>query len=240
MQADDVPARCRDNLAAVRSRIDEACRRAGREPAAVRLVAVTKYVDDALTRAIAMAGCLDLAESRPQALWSKAAALGGLAPPVRWHLIGHLQRNKVQRTLAVVDLVHTLDSLRLLAAIDAEAAAQSRRAAVLVEVNLAGAEARTGATEADARAIVAAAMASCPHVEIRGLMGMASVPDGPDAEGRARRQFGHLRQLRDQLRAETGLPLAELSMGMSGDYVEAILEGATMVRIGSALFAGFI
>lgn len=238
MQADDVPARCRDNLAAVRGRIDEACRRAGRDPHAVRLVAVTKYVDDALTRAIARAGCLDLAESRPQAVWSKAVALADLVPPVRWHLIGHLQRNKVRRTVAVVDLVHTLDSLRLLEAIEEEARAQDRRVAVLVEVNLGGGEARTGATEADARAIVATATAACPHVEIRGVMGMASVPEGPDAAGRARGQFAQLRQFRDLLRADSGLPLADLSMGMSGDFVEAILEGATMVRIGSALFEG--
>jgi pyridoxal phosphate enzyme (YggS family) len=238
MRADDVQQRFCDNLAAVRGRIDEACRRAGRDPTTVRLVAVTKYVDDALTRGTALAGCLDLAESRPQALWAKAAALTDIEPAPRWHLIGHLQRNKVRRTLAVVDLVHTLDSLRLLETIEAEAALQSRRSGLLVEVNLGGEEARTGATEADARAIVATATAACPHVEIRGLMGMASVPEGPDAAGRARRQFARLRQLRDQLRAETGLPLAELSMGMSGDFVEAILEGSTMVRIGSALFDG--
>jgi pyridoxal phosphate enzyme (YggS family) len=238
MRADDVQQRFRDNLTAVRGRIDEACRRAGRDPTTVRLVAVTKYVDDALTRGTALAGCLDLAESRPQALWAKAAALTDIEPAPRWHLIGHLQRNKVRRTLAVVDLVHTLDSLRLLETIEAEAALQSRRSGLLVEVNLGGEEARTGATEADARAIVATATAACPHVEIRGLMGMASVPEGPEAAGRARRQFARLRQLRDQLRAETGLPLAELSMGMSGDFVEAILEGSTMVRIGSALFDG--
>jgi pyridoxal phosphate enzyme (YggS family) len=224
------------NLARVRDQVAEACRRAGRNPATVTLIGVTKYVDAAAARLVHAAGCHDLAESRPQALWGKAEALADLAPPPRWHLIGHLQRNKIRRTLAVNPLMHSLDSGRLLEALAAESAAGGVCEA-LVEVNLAGDPDRTGATEAEAEAIVAAA-ATRPEIRIRGLMGMASVPDGDPWA--ARREFARLRELRDRFAATLpgGDSLRELSMGMSGDFVEAILEGATMIRIGSALFAG--
>jgi pyridoxal phosphate enzyme (YggS family) len=239
----DVQARCRANVAAVRERIAAACTRAGREPAEVRLVAVTKYVGPAVTRLVHEAGCADVAESRPQAIWAKGEALADLATAIRWHLVGHLQRNKIRRTLPHLALLHSIDSLRLLAALDAEAAAAETRtglpAAVrgLVEVNLSGDPARTGATAAEAERLIVAA-ADHPHVEIVGLMGMASAPDG--APSRARREFARLRELRDRLAADRPEParLPELSMGMSGDFEEAILEGSTLVRIGSALFEG--
>lgn len=225
------------NLARVRDQVAAACRRAGRDPAAVTLIGVTKYVDAAAARLVHAAGCHDLAESRPQALWDKAEALADLAPPPRWHLIGHLQRNKIRRTLAANPLIHSLDSRRLLDALAVESAAAGGVCEALVEVNLAGDPGRTGATEAEAEAIVAAA-ATRPEIRIRGLMGMASVPDGDP--GAARREFARLRDLRDRFAATLpgGDSLRELSMGMSGDFVEAILEGATMIRIGSALFAG--
>ena len=199
-------------------------------------MAVTKYVDAATTRLVVEAGCRDLAESRPQALWAKAASLAGHVPPPRWHLVGHLQRNKIRRTLPLLALLHSLDSLRLLDALEAEAAAAGMVCPALVEVNLTADPGRTGVSPADAAALVAAAAAR-PHVELRGLMGMAGVPDGEtDA---ARRDFARLRELRDGLAGS--LPpgsLTELSMGMSGDFAAAILEGATIVRVGSALFAG--
>lgn len=227
-----------ERLAAVEERVAEACRRSGRDRAAVRIIAVTKYVDVGPARDVLEAGCLDLGESRPQELWRKAAALAGRLPAPRWHLVGHLQRNKVRRTVETDALVHTLDSLRLLDTIDAEAARGGRVCDVLVEVNLAGDPGRTGVDDEGARRIVAAA-AGHPHVRIRGLMGMASVPDGGDSSSQARRQFARLRELRDRLQSECPHErLADLSMGMSGDYVEAILEGATLVRIGSALFEG--
>jgi pyridoxal phosphate enzyme (YggS family) len=239
----DVRARCLTNVTAVRERIAAACARAGRDPAEVRLVAVTKYVDAALTRLVHEAGCLDLAESRPQAIWTKAAALAGVTPPIRWHLVGHLQRNKIRRTLPHLSLVHSLDSMRLLEALDAEAAAAESRTGErlpirgLLEINLSGDPGRTGATEAEAERMVTAA-GNHLHVEIGGLMGMASVPDGDTT--RARREFARLRELRDRLALLTpgGAGLPELSMGMSGDFETAILEGSTLVRIGSALFEG--
>jgi pyridoxal phosphate enzyme (YggS family) len=234
---DAVGRRVRANVDAVRERMAAACEQAGRPPADVRLVAVTKYVDAAVARLVAAAGCADLAESRPQRLAEMAVALVDVRPEIRWHLVGHLQRNKVRKTLPFAPLVHTLDSLRLLDALEAEAAALGCVCESLVEVNLAGDPGRTGAGEAEAEQIVAAA-AAMRHVRVCGLMGMASVPDGD--RHAARREFARLRALRDRLAATLpgGDGLRELSMGMSGDFAEAILEGATLIRVGSALFEG--
>jgi pyridoxal phosphate enzyme (YggS family) len=236
MTEDGRIARLRTNLEGIRQRISEACRRASRAPSEVRVVAVTKYVDAATAAHLHAAGCHDLGESRPQALQVKAAALADLHPLPRWHLIGHLQRNKVRRTMPLVALMHSLDSRRLLEALEAAGREAGRRWAALVEVNLADDPARTGARPDEAAALMAAAQ-GLAHVEIRGLMGMARLPDGQPAAARA--DFAALRELRDRLRVD--LPpgsLPELSMGMSGDFEEAILEGSTLVRIGSALFEG--
>jgi len=232
-------ARLRDNLAAVRARIETACRLAGRQADAVRLVGVTKYVSSQLTAALVEAGCGDLAESRPQALWAKAEALAGILPSPHWHLVGHLQRNKVRRTIGLITLLHSLDSLRLLDVLEAEAERLGRPCDVLVEVNIAGDPGRTGLRAEEVGPLLAAA-AGRGRVRVRGLMGMAGVPEGPGAAGQARRQFAALRELRDRLRADLPAPvtLDELSMGMSGDFEEAILEGATLVRVGSALWEG--
>jgi pyridoxal phosphate enzyme (YggS family) len=232
-------ARLRDNLAAVQGRIAAACRSAGRSPGDVRLVGVTKYVSPELTAALVAAGCRDLAESRPQALWAKAEALAGVEPPPRWHLVGHLQRNKVRRTIGLVSLLHSLDSRRLLDVLEAEASLLGSSCDVLVEVNIAADPGRTGLPAAEVGPLLAMA-AACGHVRVRGLMGMASVPEGSDSAGQARRQFAGLRELRDRLRAAAPahVTLDELSMGMSGDFEEAILEGATLVRVGSALWEG--
>jgi pyridoxal phosphate enzyme (YggS family) len=230
------------NLAAIRERITAACRRAGRDPAAVRLVAVTKYVSAEVTRLVLEAGLVELAESRPQAIWSKAEALAGASPAPRWHLIGHLQRNKVRRTIPLLSLLQSLDSLRLLEAIAAEADRDwpaGRRLDVLVEVNLTEDPGRSGAAWEAVPELVRAA-ATADRVRLCGLMGMAGRPDAVAAD--ARRDFARLRGLRDELAATLPDPgmLGELSMGMSGDFEEAILEGATIVRIGSALFEGVV
>jgi len=237
--ADDLADRCRSNLAAVRDRMAEACHRAGRDPEAVRLVGVTKYVSAGTTRMLLEAGCADLAESRPQSLWEKSLSLVDHDPPPRWHLVGHLQRNKIRKTLPLLTLLHSLDSLRLLEAIEAEAATAGIVCNALIEVNVAGDPGRTGLMEADAAALLAAA-AGMRHVRILGLMGMAAAPDGDATGSVARRQFARLRELRDELtgRMPTATGLPELSMGMSGDFVEAILEGSTLVRVGSALWEG--
>jgi len=231
--------RLRDNLAVIRGRMAEACRRAGRQPGDVTLIGVTKYVSAERTAELVEAGCHDVAESRPQLLWAKADALASLAVAPRWHLVGHLQRNKVRRTIPLMSLLHSLDSRRLLDTLDAEARACGTTCDVLVEVNLAGDPERTGLAVEEVAPLLAAA-AACQHVRVRGLLGMASVPEGTEASATARRQFAGLRELRDRLRRETPptVSLDELSMGMSEDFEEAILEGATLVRVGSALWEG--
>ncbi|MDA0254375.1 MAG: YggS family pyridoxal phosphate-dependent enzyme [Planctomycetota bacterium] len=227
------------NLAAIQKRIAAACRQAGRQADAVRLVAVTKYVAADLTRLVVEAGCQDLAESRPQSIWAKAAALAAAQRAPRWHLVGHLQRNKIRRTLPLLSMLHSLDSLRLLEAIAAEAAAggDGPPCDVLVEVNLTSDPGRSGVPVAEAATLVDAA-SQAPGIRLRGLMGMAGHPDAADAD--PRRDFARLRGLRDDLAARLPDPamLDELSMGMSNDFEAAILEGATIVRIGTAIFEG--
>jgi pyridoxal phosphate enzyme (YggS family) len=239
---DDVARRIAENLAAVRGRIADAVRASGRTADAVTLVAVTKYVDVTATAALMAAGCSDLGESRPQELWSKAAALGGTgvlagqSNPIRWHLVGHLQRNKIRRTLPLLHLIQSVDSRRLLEAINAEAALLGHPAEVLLEVNISGDASKTGLPPHEIEPLLADASA-WPDVCIRGLMGMASLEGGDAA---AARDFEALRLLRDRLAKNfpPEVSLAELSMGMSDDYEIAIAQGATIVRVGSALFEG--
>ena len=225
-----------DNLARVRERIDAAARRAGRSSSEITLVAVTKYVDSAVASSLVQAGCLDLGESRPQELWNKVHNCSG--DRIQWHLIGHLQRNKVRRTLPSVHLIHSVDNLRLLEDLDRESAAISRRIDVLLEVNISGDAKKHGFQRSEMEKAVES-VPQFPHVKVRGFMGMAS-REG-DIES-ARSEFRQLRLLRDHLRNQSGMTWigAELSMGMSGDFEAAIEEGATIVRIGSLLFEGIL
>lgn len=221
-----------ENLARIRAQIAEAAARGGRPPDAVTLVAATKYVGLPEIRALVEAGCLDLGESRPQQLWEKADALAGL--PIRWHFIGHLQRNKAKRTLPAVHLLHSADNRPLLDVLDRLAGESGRRLPILLEVNISGEAAKHGFTPAELPPLLDA-LPAFTNLEVRGLMGMAGLEGGPDE---TRREFAALRTLRDRLAPQTptGHSLAELSMGMSGDFQAAIEEGATIVRIGSALF----
>ena len=229
-------ALCTENWRRVLGRVAEACTKAGRELASVRVVGVTKYVDMARTMALYNAGCHDLGESRPQAFWEKAALFADNDVGVRWHMIGHLQRNKVAKTTLYNPVFHTIDSVRLAEAISRSATELSTVCEGLIEVNLSEDVRRSGLL-LDRLLDSASQILELPDVSIRGLMGMAS---HPEASRRPRQEFAHLRQLRDGLTDKFpdagGLP--ELSMGMSGDFEDAILEGSTMVRIGSALFHG--
>jgi PLP dependent protein len=226
--------RLRANLAAVRERMAATAVQAGRRPEEVQLVAVTKYVDADVTRQLIEVGCLDLGESRPQQLWEKAAALN--VDGVRWHLIGSLQRNKIRRTIPLVHLLHSGDRLSLLEDLNREqsAAASGSPLPVLLEVNVSGDATKHGFTPEELSKLLDS-LTPLTHLQIRGLMAMAGLEDDPAT---ARRRFAQLRELRDRLRsAWTGrFTLDELSMGMSGDFEAAIAEGATIVRIGSALF----
>jgi len=225
-------SRIADNIARVRQRIAAAARRSGRGAEDVTLVAVTKYVSAEETAAVVEAGCFDLGEARPQQLWTKAEALAHL--PIRWHLVGHLQRNKIRRTLPLVSLLQSVDSRRLLDALAEEAALADRQLPILLEVNISGDATKTGLDPDELEPLLAHAL-KLPQIEVRGLMGMASL-EGDDAA--ARQDFRNLRLLRDKLAASFmgQCSLAELSMGMSGDFEIAIEEGATMVRVGSILF----
>jgi pyridoxal phosphate enzyme (YggS family) len=229
-----IAERIRANLAEVNGRIAAAAARAGRSGEEVLLVGVTKYVEPRIARLLYEAGLHDLGESRPQELWSKAELLADLS--VKWHLIGHLQRNKVRRTLPLVAWIHSVDSLRLLREIDSEAGALHRSVDVLLEVNVSGDVAKHGLPPDDVEPLFPE-ITLLKNVKVRGLMTMAALEGGVD---RARRDFAALRELADRLRPNCAcnIVMNELSMGMSGDYEVAIEEGATIVRVGSALFEG--
>jgi PLP dependent protein len=208
------------NLARVEERIAAACARAGRPRSSVTLVAVTKTVSVEVAAELVALGVRDLGENRPQELWRKAETL----KDVRWHLIGHLQRNKIERTLPLVRRIHSVDSLRLLEAIDAAGPAD-----VLLEFNCSGEASKGGFAPSDAPAL-RDAMGKLTRARVVGLMTMAALEDAPE---KCRPTFQALRRLRDEIG-----PLPELSMGMSNDFEVAIEEGATAVRVGTALFEG--
>ncbi len=208
----------------VLARIEAACLRSGRDPQAVRLVAVTKGHDkDEVQRLILDAGHRVLGENRVQEWSAKADAL---PDEVEWHLVGSLQRNKV-KFLERVHLIHSLDSERLANALEAHGARVDHRFRVLLQVNISGEASKGGVAPAQAGDLLAHVQ-SLPHVRALGLMTMA--PYGSDPEA-SRPVFRELRQLGDSL------GLQELSMGMSGDFEVAIEEGATLVRVGTALFS---
>lgn len=217
------------DLAAVRGRIAAAAARAGRRTDSVTIIAVTKGHPLERVREAAGAGLLDVGESRVQEATAKQAAWPDA--PVRWHLVGHLQRNKARLAAGRFALIHSLDSLRLADALEAGAAAAGVVQDVLVEVNVAREPQKSGAMPEEAPDLVARA-AGLPHLVVRGLMTLAPY-DAPAAV--QHRVFGELRELRDRL-ATSDLGLAVLSMGMSADFEAAVEEGATMVRLGTILF----
>ena len=225
-----------NNLAAVRQRMAEAAQRSSRPADDVALVAVTKYVDADIARCLVNAGCRTLGENRPQSLWQKAEALDDL--PVEWHMIGHLQRNKIRRTLPWISCLHSADSVRLLDGLQQEAQRADRRLQVLLEVNISGDADKTGLMPAEMLPL-AQQLDKWDPLVICGLMAMSGLES--DLE-EARREFVQVRELRDRMQRECpdGVTLAHLSMGMSRDYQIAIEEGATMVRVGSALFEGVV
>jgi pyridoxal phosphate enzyme (YggS family) len=222
------------NVESVRGRIAAAARRSGRTEASVELVAVTKKWPVELVRPLIAAGVLDLGENYPQELWKKIESLAELERPVRWHLIGHLQTNKARRTLPLVRMIHAVDSLKLLQLLDTLAREITNPPAVCLQINTSAEESKHGWSAAGILAD-AAAITACRSIPIVGLMTIAGW--GTDAET-ARPSFIQLRQTRDALRQPTGLPLSELSIGMSSDFEAAIEEGATLVRVGSALLEG--
>ena len=221
-----------ENLAAVRSRIADAARRAGRDPSSITLVAVSKTFDAGHVRAAWNAGQRDFGENKVQEAEQKMAETGDLAG-ARWHLIGHLQSNKAKKTPGFA-AIHSIDSIELLRRVDAAAVERGSSPDVLIQTDLAGEESKFGAAESDIEAIARAALEG----RAVRLVGLMVLPPWNENQEETRPWFTRLRALRDRLIA-AGIPataLAHLSMGMSHDFEAAIEEGATMVRVGTAIF----
>jgi PLP dependent protein len=219
----EIAARLND----VRGRIDSATRRAGREAGSVRMLLASKSQQPEAVAAAYEAGARDFGENYVQEAIAKQESLRALVD-LRWHLIGHLQTNKARLAANNFVLIHSLDSIRLAEAL-ARAAAGSRVAA-LIEVNLAMEKSKSGIAHAEVERLIAGAR---DMVDIRGLM---TIPPPSEDANASRRYFAELRTLRERLAASTGLALSELSMGMTDDFEIAIEEGATIVRVGRAVF----
>lgn len=218
----------RDRVAWVLGRIAEAERRSGRPPGAVRLVAVSKNQPLSRIREAHAAGLSVFGENYVQEAAEKVPAL----PGAEWHLIGKLQGNKVRKAVSLFAWIQTADSARRLSEISRCAVEAGRVVPALIEVNLGGEESKAGVSPEDLGQVVAAS-GPLPGVRVEGLMAIPPYSGDPEA---TRPYFGRLRELRDRLARETGAALRELSMGMSNDFEAAIGEGATMVRVGTAIF----
>ena len=219
-----------ERLAGVRARMAEASRKAGRKPEETELVAVTKtHPPEAIQEAIA-AGQTLFGENRVQEARAKMPLVSSRA---RWHFIGHLQKNKVRQALPVFEMLHSVDCLALARDVQRIAEEDGQRPRVLLEVNVAGEGSKFGFKPAWLDAEIETVIAEMPRLDVRGLM--AIPPLARNAE-ESRRYFAALRELRDGLQERLRVGLPELSMGMSGDYEVAIEEGATLVRVGTAIF----
>jgi PLP dependent protein len=222
-----------ERLAAVRARIARAAEHAGRDPASVVLVGASKRVGAERLREAVSAGLCDLGENRVQEAREKIAALPDIASRVRWHLIGHLQSNKAKLAATLFDWVHSLDSESVARELDRRAKDNGRRLSVLVEVNTSGEPSKFGVAPGDVLGLLQAVTA-CSALELRGLMTVGPLTDDVEASRFAYRLLAQ--SLSEARRAFPGARLDQLSMGMSADFDVAIEEGATMVRVGTALF----
>jgi len=227
-----VDATIATNLQSVRSRLDAAARRVSRDPSTIRLIAVSKTFSADHVRAARAAGQVDFGENKVQEGLQKIGATADMK--IRWHLIGHLQSNKARKAAGAFACIHSVDSVELLRKLDAAAADAGAAPELLVQVDLASEETKFGAATAEARRIVDAA-ATTRAARVTGLM---LIPPWNEDQEQTRPWFVRLRELRDSWLAD-GVPtgaLAQLSMGMSHDFEAAVEEGATMVRVGTAIF----
>ena len=227
---DDVRAR----LARIRERIAGAAERAGRAPDGITLIAVSKTFEATIVQQAVDAGVLHLGENRVQEAAAKAPLLRG--DSISWHLIGHLQSNKAKLAVTTFDVIHTIDSVALAVKLDRVAGEISRTPSVLIQVDLAHEATKSGADETEVPGIVEA-LDRCGSLRFRGLM---TLPPFFDSAEEARPYFRRLREMLDGLNAHRplALKLTDLSMGMSHDFEAVIEEGATMVRVGTAIFGG--
>lgn len=222
----------RDRFNQIQQQMTAAAVAAGRDPETVRLVAISKTRPAADVRAVAEAGARLFGENYIQEARGKVRALSDLT--LTWHFVGHLQRNKAKYAVRWFDLIHSVDSLTLAREIHRQAEKFGKIQPILIQANLSGEASKSGAAAADIHDLVQQA-AQLDHLRIDGLMTMPPFFDDPE---RARPYFRQLCQIRDELRIQKipNAPLGELSMGMTGDYKAAIAEGATLVRIGTAIF----
>ena len=214
----------------VRGRITAAAARSGRPAKGVTLVGVTKTVAAEAVRAAVALGLADLGENRVQEAQAKVPAVG--RERARWHLIGHLQRNKAGRAVELFDRIHTVDGADLAEALSRHAVSAGRLLPVLVEVNVSGEATKFGVAPDGIESLLER-IAALPGLRVDGLMTVGPMVERPED---ARTGFARLRALRDRAEQRLGLALPELSMGMSGDFEVAVEEGSTMVRVGSAIF----
>jgi pyridoxal phosphate enzyme (YggS family) len=221
----------RENIADVRRRIGEYARAAGREPGDVTLIAVSKTRTPQEINEAIEAGVTDIGENTVQEITDKYEAVR----PVKWHMIGHLQRNKVKYIIDKAALIHSVDSLRLAEEIDARAAQHGLVADILIQINAAGEESKFGVAAHEADALVHGILDACTHVRVCGFMGVAPIAEDPED---VRVCFRQVKGVFDAFRrlSHERLAVQYLSMGMSHDFGAAILEGANMVRVGTAVF----
>lgn len=222
----------KENLMEVESRVQAACKRAGRPREDVLLIAVSKTKPVELIREIMETGTKDFGENKVQEMCNK---IEEIKEPLNWHLIGHLQRNKVKYIVDKACLIHSVDSIRLAEEIQKEAVKKGvSKVPVLIEVNMAQEESKDGISASETEELVRE-IAKLPNLQIRGLMTIAPFVDDPEEN---RVHFQAMRKLRDQLKAMNipGVEMTELSMGMTNDFEVAIEEGATMIRVGTAIF----
>ena len=234
--------RIEKNLAKIRQSIADACARSGRDPADVTIVGVTKAVETETVKNLIDAGVTDLGENRTSRLVERQGEIGAWlrrrrtrpAAVVRWHMIGHLQRNKVRSVLNAGVIIHSLDSLRLAEEINTRCEGKGEVVSVLLQVNCSE-EGQKHGVAVGAAAYLGELLASMSHIRLAGLMTMAALTEDPE---QTRPAFTRLRELFDEMRhaGTGGDEFRHLSMGMSQDYTVAVEEGATILRIGSALF----
>jgi len=222
-------SRVAQNLDRLHAEIRAAAEDNGRRAEDVRLIAVSKTLPTELVSLAYDWGQRDFGENRVQELEFKAPLM---PKDCQWHLIGHLQRNKVRAAVRSAAWIHSVDSLELLARIDSIAGDEERHPQILVQVNIAGEATKSGVEADEATRLVEAAM-KCTHLDCRGFMTIAPLTPDPDAPARV---FRELSELRGKIEQRLGMALPELSMGMSGDFREAIAAGATMVRVGTSVF----
>ncbi len=217
-------------LADVRAKIDAACKRAGRDPSEVEIIAVTKTHGEDVVREAWENGLAIVGENKVQeAAWKKPASVSGPS----WHLIGHLQSNKARHALELFDFIHSVDSAKLADRLNAIADEIGAAPHILLEVNVSGEKSKSGLKPEEVEPLVRHIVEECPRLTLEGFMTMAPFSENPED---ARPYFRRLRELRDGIQERLGVGLPRLSMGMSGDYEVAVEEGATWVRLGTVLF----